>query len=208
MTRSTEAFSVEGMKPKYSLGLRRYQKFFKFNIPELAGKTVIDVGAAKAQFQTEALRHGIRVFSVDPAYARPEAREGLSPEGKIAAKAQALPFRSESVDVALSRRAITDKLRGAERYRAIGEMLRVVKTGGWIGIGPFIPDFGIAGLRTIRNLLRRCEFSLEQYPVTAHIPALKKKQVQYYLKIKKNGNLEKFWRLVEGIEKRQRLSNE
>lgn len=142
-----ELFFRYAMPPKKSmLDLRRYQKFFNFKIPDLVGKTVIDVGAARAQFQMDAQRQGIRVFSVDPAYARPEVRKSLSPEGKIAANAQGLPFRNESVDVALSRRVIADKLFGAQRYRAIGELLRVVKTNGWVGIGPFTAESGFTGL--------------------------------------------------------------
>ncbi|MFC0253633.1 class I SAM-dependent methyltransferase [Massilia consociata] len=107
-----------------------------------AGERVIDIAAGNGNATLAAARRFARVTSTDyvPALLekgrmRAEA-EGLSVDFREA-DAEALPFQDGSFDVALSTFGV---MFTPEHARCAGEMLRVVRAGGRIGIASWTPD--------------------------------------------------------------------
>ena len=188
------AFTAHEVKFR-GVGLGRYMKFFSFSDGEISGKSILDVGAAQANFQAEAEMAGASVVSLDPAYAGKARRLPLDKNRKVAGRVQNLPFNSRNFDVVFARRVIPDKVHSIERYRSIIELLRVTKQGGWIGIGPFIAadseaDKPNEGLLRVKRFLNAGGYNFVERSLEVPIPPKNRKtQQQTYLKISNNGNL-------------------
>lgn len=107
-----------------------------------AGERVIDIAAGNGNATLAAARRFARVTSTDYVPALLEkgraraAAEGLTIEFREA-DAEALPFYDGSFDVALSSFGV---MFAPDHARCAGEMLRVVRAGGRIGIANWTPD--------------------------------------------------------------------
>jgi SAM-dependent methyltransferase len=107
-----------------------------------ADERVLDVAAGNGNATLAAARRFARVTSTDyvPALlVRSEARaqaEGLAVEYRVA-DAEALPFEDESFDAVLSTFGV---MFAPDHARAAGEMLRVLRPGGRIGMANWTPE--------------------------------------------------------------------
>jgi len=111
-----------------------------------AGETVLDVAAGNGNASLAAAHRFARVTSTDyvPALldkgrARAEA-EGLEIDFRVA-DAEDLPFADSAFDVALSTFGV---MFAPDHAKSAGEMLRVVRAGGRIGLASWTPD-GLVG---------------------------------------------------------------
>ncbi|MCC6074349.1 class I SAM-dependent methyltransferase [Pseudomonas sp. GCM10022188] len=107
-----------------------------------AGERVLDVAAGNGNATLAAARRFARVTStdyvahlLDKGAARARA-EGLEVDFQVA-DAEALPFADESFDVALSTFGV---MFAPDHPRAAGELLRVVRPGGRIGMANWTPE--------------------------------------------------------------------
>ena len=107
-----------------------------------AGERVIDIAAGNGNATLAAARRFARVTSTDYVPALLDkgraraAAEGLTIEFREA-DAEALPFHDGSFDVALSTFGV---MFAPDHARCAGEMLRVVRGGGRIGLASWTPD--------------------------------------------------------------------
>lgn len=113
-----------------------------------AGKRVLDVACGSGNTALAAARRGARVVGVDyvpslleRARRRAEA-EGLDVEFKEG-DAEALPFEDGSFDVILSSFGV---MFSPDQERAAGELLRVCRAGGQIGLANWTPASGPADM--------------------------------------------------------------
>ncbi|MBK1631513.1 SAM-dependent methyltransferase [Thiohalocapsa halophila] len=127
------------------------------NIDLRAGERVLDVAAGNGNATLASARRFAAVTGVDyvpqlldKAAARAEA-EGLDVELRVA-DAEALPFSDASFDVALS---IFGAMFAPDQTRAAGELLRVVRPGGRIGLAAWTPEGFIGALlRTVSQYVQ------------------------------------------------------
>lgn len=128
------------------------------DIEGLRGKTVLDLGAGETEkFARGAIEQGINVVSVSPMFQeeanreilkeqvpgfwekwKARFREKLATKDSVAALAQELPFKDNSFDAIVSLYGIPHHLpddRG-EVYKAYGEIIRVLKSGGTAYLSP------------------------------------------------------------------------
>lgn len=190
---------LSGSKRKFwGPGLTRYRDFFWFRNQDIAGKNILDVGSAQGKFQTEAKRVGATVIGVDPSYANKKSRKQLKKtHRKSAGLVQSLPFRSHSFDIAFARRVIPDKVVQIDRYMGVRELLRVIKPGGWVGIGPYLDDPSKSPVttRAIFNLklfLDNGGYKYESETMDVPVPRRRGEvQIHTYFKIYNTGNLQK-----------------
>ncbi|AJF60182.1 MAG: hypothetical protein QT03_C0001G0687 [archaeon GW2011_AR10] len=202
------------------VGLDFYKKFFSFSDEEIAGKKILDAGAGTGQFAVDAEGVGARVVSLSPAYK--STRYGKMLRGKYATTAgivEKLPYRNESFDIAFARRLIPTLVKGIDRYRGIKELLRVVKKGGWIGIGPFVGPRSVQDYRILRikDFFRNTGFRFTVNNVVVPTPTYMeggsrgkeeidrrgKKQRQTYLIIQNTGNIARLEEKIAEPEKRK-----
>ena len=107
-----------------------------------AGETVIDVAAGNGNATLAAARRFARVTSTDYVPALLDkgrmraAAEGLQVEFRVA-DAEDLPFPAGAFDVALSTFGV---MFAPDHVRCAGELLRVVRQGGRIGLANWTPD--------------------------------------------------------------------
>jgi ubiquinone/menaquinone biosynthesis C-methylase UbiE len=107
-----------------------------------AGETVLDVAAGNGNATLAAARRFARVTSTDYVPALLDkgraraAAEGLSVEFRVA-DAENLPFSAGEFDVALSTFGV---MFAPDHARSSGELLRVVRDGGRIGLANWTPD--------------------------------------------------------------------
>lgn len=107
-----------------------------------AGESVLDIAAGNGNATLAAARRGARVTSTDYVPALLDkgraraAADGLHVEFRVA-DAEALPYPDGSFDVALSSLGV---MFTADHARAAGEMLRVVRPGGRIGMANWTPE--------------------------------------------------------------------
>jgi ubiquinone/menaquinone biosynthesis C-methylase UbiE len=107
-----------------------------------AGETVLDVAAGNGNATLAAARRFAQVTSTDYVSAlldkgRERARAEALPVQFEVADAEALPFDDGSFDVALSTYGV---MFTADHQRAAAEMLRVVRSGGRIGMANWTPE--------------------------------------------------------------------
>lgn len=113
-----------------------------------AGETVLDVAAGNGNATLAAARRFARVTSTDYVPELLEkgraraAAEGLHVEFRVA-DAEDLPFPAGAFDVALSTYGV---MFAPDHMRASGELLRVVREGGRIGLASWTPDSFIGQL--------------------------------------------------------------
>ncbi len=177
------------------IGVKLYQKFFSFSAEELNGARILDAGSALAQFAEDAEKKGATVISMDPKYSHPEkAWLARNATKLVSGKVQRLPFSDGIFDMVFARRVVPDRVKGAEKYEAIKEMLRVTKENGWIGVGPFLeavenkPD----AIGNIKERLLGSGFRFQEMHVRAQVKNLGI-QRQRYLKIWNTGDLKRFY---------------
>lgn len=151
---------MSGME--HDRNLEKYLSTFHYNIDELRGKKILDVGSGAAMFGTEASKSGLDVVSMDAAYSheiglnwleKTESsrktlgekakeiitRRKLHPSNPVCADAENLPFCNESFDVIFNLCAAYYYCTSTEDLRKIfSEQLRVLKSGGEISIFPLI----------------------------------------------------------------------
>ncbi|WP_462329931.1 class I SAM-dependent methyltransferase [Thiohalocapsa halophila] len=127
------------------------------NIDLRAGERVLDVAAGNGNATLASARRFAAVTGVDyvpelldKAAARAEA-EGLDIELRVA-DAEALPFPDASFDVALS---VFGAMFAPDQARTAGELLRVVRPGGRIGLAAWTPEGFIGALlRTVSQYVQ------------------------------------------------------
>lgn len=112
---------------------RRIANVFSL-LPELSGRTVIDLGCGMGTFTIEAARRGADALGVDFAPAALEAaRTVAAQEGLVAefmlADAAALPLNEASADVVLAA-DVTEHLDDDTLARVLSEAARVLRPGG------------------------------------------------------------------------------
>lgn len=110
------------------------------------GTLVIDIGCGTGML-LERLRGGINAVGIDPSIGmlRVARRKGCK-AALILADAGHIPIRSGIGDYAFSVSVI--QLLG-EPGRGVGEMLRVLKRGGWIGISALLKSFTGESLKAL-----------------------------------------------------------
>lgn len=129
-----------------------YLREFNLLASDLSNKKILDIGSGdKERFSKEAAEIGAEIYSLNPALQkeemRKEAKENIasSASGEILAwqkrtavgRGQELPFGDEVFDMITSLYAVPyyiDSKQG--KFDAIREMVRVLKPGGRILIGP------------------------------------------------------------------------
>ena len=151
-----EAKLMDGI-PCTDRNVPEYETRAGFQIKNLLGKEVLDIGAGEVLFRKECESVGVHVIALDPYYYPKESErtngQGNMPiyakngkEGKVGALNEFLPFRNETFDAVVSVVASFGWLRGsyntpAEQENAakkmLIEVLRVMKTGGEAHIGGF-----------------------------------------------------------------------
>jgi SAM-dependent methyltransferase len=105
-------------------------------------KTAIDIGCGEGRFCRMLSREGVAVAGVDPTAALIEEARRRDPSGDYRlGRAEALDFADASFDLAVSYLALIDI---AEAEKAIAEMARVLKSGGFAVIA-HINGFTTAG---------------------------------------------------------------
>jgi SAM-dependent methyltransferase len=127
------------------------------NIDLRSGERVLDVAAGNGNATLASARRFAAVTGVDyvpqlldKAAARAEA-EGFGIELRVA-DAESLPFPDASFDVALS---VFGAMFAPDQARAAGELVRVVRPGGRIGLAAWTPDGFIGALlRTVSEYVQ------------------------------------------------------
>jgi len=143
-------------------GLKEYKEFLEIPITrKFLGEKVLDLGSGvSSRFTKEAAEQGIEIYSLSPAFIKPELRELR--RGKnlkdvpTAGLAQNLPYKSNVFDSILSVWAIPahlpqDKKNYIESFK---EIVRVLKPGGKAFLAPIVPsifDFDLAN-QAIREI--------------------------------------------------------
>src|SRR3989344_6208767 len=132
------------VQPEGGRGLSRYEEFFGFKKEELQGKKVLDLGAGpEAKFEKELKEAGINaeVVSLSPDFSIEEYRSkaiSLTPKAHyIAGLGQNLPFREKSFD-RIFMFHVGEHISADDLNEMIPEMIRVLKKGGRIYIGPLV----------------------------------------------------------------------
>jgi SAM-dependent methyltransferase len=137
----------------------RYKKWLHLNEEDLPGKTILDVGSANAQFgeYVEKKFPGTTVIRFDYLIrAEPSERVRID----FRARADQLPLRRDSVDIALAHASISNNS-GEEMLAALQEIFATVKAGGEIRIAPILEaPFGFSENRL--RLVREYVDSLEK----------------------------------------------
>ncbi len=105
-----------------------YLQDLGLSIDFMQDKRILDVGALKGAFASEAKKYGIAVTSLDRT-----DRGQLTTEGFVLGSAQRLPFADESFDLVVARAAFHDL--NVETKRFVHEARRVLKPGGELRIG-------------------------------------------------------------------------
>lgn len=118
------------------------------------GKRVLDIGCGTGIYTLELARKDAQVIGIDPSIEMIRiAREKLRRAGLkghfVCGLAEALPFRSEAVDVAL---AVTSLCFVSRPERAVEEMHRVIKPGGRFVVGELNRFSLWAYLRRLKGL--------------------------------------------------------
>lgn len=125
-------------------GIDKYEKTFGVKIAEWKGKKVLDIGSGETEeFSRQAAKLGVEVVSVNPELNEQELREKLQSvpdlqRRSVAAKAQNLPFPSDTFDIAIASRSISIYLHGEELITAVREAVRVLKPEGTFYMSGFI----------------------------------------------------------------------
>jgi ubiquinone/menaquinone biosynthesis C-methylase UbiE len=172
--------------------------------PEDFKKKILDIGAGSVQFAKWAEEQGIsnNIFSLEPV---PHRFTGNKPK-TVGAEAQKIPFKDDSFDLVISAHAIPAILvsnKDADRpeiwikfekdiQQIILEMLRVVRAGGEIRIGPiaegrvFKKNLLMKKIidRTIASLISKGLIVAEEID-TGQLNFAGKKDIGYLIKIKK-----------------------
>jgi ubiquinone/menaquinone biosynthesis C-methylase UbiE len=177
-----------------------------------SGEQVLDIGCGTGIYTLELVRRGAQVIGVDPSIEMIRiAREKLRGAGLkghfVCGLAEALPFRSEVVDVAL---AVTSLCFVSRPDRAIKEMHRVIKPGGRLVVGELNRFSFWALLRRLKGLFTDTIYNqahfwsrreLERLLGRSGFVAGDEQIVLYFPPINQKTFL-KYHRLLEGILKR------
>lgn len=140
----------ETASPLTDRDLETYCKYFHLKPEDLEGKKILDIGSGKQErFSKEARRYNADVVSLNPALQEESVRQGAKEDmfnneallewrkKSVAGIAQELPFKDKSFDILTSLYAVPyyiDSHKG--KLSALKEMVRVLKDGGKIYIGP------------------------------------------------------------------------
>ncbi len=165
---------------------RRYEQDLGINVNSFRGKTVLDVASGYSNFAKECRARGINCFAMDlPNVLSRINKRFEDNNGKkfaVAGKAQEMPFKSNSVDLIVSRRGLFHVPNLFSIQYCVKEALRVLKPGGELR---FDPPLGILTESKVRkefeNWLERNNFQIEKH-YEREFP---------YLVIRKTGNFEK-----------------
>jgi ubiquinone/menaquinone biosynthesis C-methylase UbiE len=103
-------------------------------LPDLHGRLVLEVGCGTGNISLELARKGARLVGLDVsgpmlAAAQEKARQRHVPLAWIRGEAAALPFPQDQFDGVISILALDFM---ADRLRAVGEMVRVLRPGGFL----------------------------------------------------------------------------
>lgn len=84
-------------------GLEEYLTLFGLNKEDLEGKTILDIGSGASKFakDIERVRINATVISIDP-IARVQEEKGKQHRFFVTGKAQAIPLKSDTIDLALA----------------------------------------------------------------------------------------------------------
>lgn len=120
------------------------------------GERAVDVGCGTGIYALELARRGLRVVGIDAssemiAIAREKFREAGLPGFWVCGSAEALPFRSQSADLAV---AVTSLCFVSEPDRAVAEMQRVIAPGGRIVLGELNRWSWWALVRRLKGLVK------------------------------------------------------
>lgn len=140
----------ETTSPLTDRDLMTYCKYFHLKPEDLEGKKILDIGSGKQErFSKEASLYNAAVVSLNPALQEKGVREDVKADilnkdtllewrkKSVGGIAQELPFKDKSFDILTSLYAVPyyiDSHKG--KLGAIKEMVRVLKEGGTIYIGP------------------------------------------------------------------------
>jgi len=138
----------------------------------IAGRRVLDLGAGFGALSLYFAHLGAEVVAVDPDEQRLQVaraiaqRHGLS-LSTVAARARSLPFADDSFEVVVAEDCLAHIGGGQTYARALAEIHRVLKPGGWVVIGG--RDRSQARLRTpgTARTLRRAGFAHVRWRVEA-----------------------------------------
>ncbi|HIH09917.1 MAG TPA: class I SAM-dependent methyltransferase [Candidatus Diapherotrites archaeon] len=181
----------ELIKGKRPVGLSYYEKCFGFKDADIIGKRILEVGAGHALFSQEAESVGAKVVLLDPTYAGKADRriQELSKTNKlVAGMIQKLPVKENSFDIAFARTVIPDRVKGPELYESVIELLRVVKKGGWAGIGPFRNVGESKFFIRMKDFLQKAGFGV--YVKRIDVPIGKQSREDLYFKVWNSGNID------------------
>ena len=123
----------------YDSGFENYQKFLGFELEDLKGNNVLDIGGQpNGFFAAEAESIGAKVVTFNPK----TSGESRKHNDIVAGLAQQMPFKNESFDIVLAYASVPAYLPQFEpEYReTFSEMLRVLKPGGKIYIFPIMEE--------------------------------------------------------------------
>ncbi len=113
--------------------IRGWDKTRLFGLAELAGKTVLDVGAGSGRLTFAAAEKAAFVYASEPVGTLREfmrdkiAEEGIRNVRVLDGFADSLPFPDDTFDVVMSGHVV-----GEDYDRELAEMARVCKDGGWL----------------------------------------------------------------------------
>jgi len=132
----------------------RYKRWLHIDEQQLPGKMILDVGSANARFgdYVEKNYPDTKVISFD---GRPEF--GIQVD--FLARAEQLPLRSESIDIALAHASISNN-NGESTLAGLKELFRVLKPDGEIHVAPLfdVPlEFSQERLRLVREYVEELE---------------------------------------------------
>lgn len=186
-----ETIRAPGQYPAEGRDVLRYREDMGFELSELEGKKILDLGSSThARFATSLRENGIHaeVVSLSPDYNDHKFRSALAqadPSGMhVAALGQEMPFPDNTFDVIVSMRLV-EHLKDRKEYIAIiKEVIRVLKSGGKAYFSPFIPLFHYDPFIDPKEhkgdpLLSQAIFSLEDIDPIGRIVNMKDEFGQY-----------------------------